>query len=46
MKRAFVIKRHARTVWANLLTAIILLISSVQVLPAPAAHAAEGDYLL
>lgn len=45
MERAFVSKRKAR-IWAHLLTAIILWISSVQVIPAPEARAAEGDYLL
>ncbi|MUG88214.1 coagulation factor 5/8 type domain protein [Paenibacillus timonensis] len=45
MERAFVSKRKAR-IWAHLLTAIILWISSVQVIPAPEARAAEGNYLL
>lgn len=46
MKSSFTSKRKARMIWAHLLTAVFLLIGSVQVLPALAVHAAEGDYLL
>lgn len=46
MDRVFVSKRKSCVIWAHLLTAIILMIGSVQILPTPAAHAAEDDYLL
>ncbi|WP_068785473.1 discoidin domain-containing protein [Paenibacillus phocaensis] len=46
MEKTYVSRRKSRFIWAHLLTAMILLISSVQALPAPAAQAAEGDYLL